>query len=105
MARYKKNGVILEAIRLEYRTLIQTPVGAMSAEAGDYLETIRNGEHVCQRIVPAWAFEAMHGGEAKGKSKSVFPKACSCPPKASDAAKLTVCEPHDGYPLEIKSHE
>lgn len=105
MPKYRQLPIEVEAIRLEYRTLIQTPEGAMSAEAGDYLETIRVGDNVHQRIVPAWVFEAGHLlDKGKGKKPNRF---IALPENGDQArvgyqiipAELVYTEPHDGYPL------
>lgn len=99
-----------EATRLAYRTLIQTPEGAMSGEAGDYLETIRIDDRVYQRIVPAWVYEASRKGK-KGQKETLptdIEKACerisqrllaAFPPE--EQTMVSSCEPHDGYPLTV----
>lgn len=90
MPRFKQKPFKVETIQLQYRTLIQTPEGAMSAEPGDYLETIRVEGKVHQRIVPQWVFNAGRMGYIKHNSKQ--------PEQAIEADKVYT-EPHDGYPL------
>lgn len=103
MPEYRQKAIRVEAIRLEYRILIQTPEGAMSAEAGDYLETIRVGGKVHQRIVPAWVFEASHERGSKEKHKSLTGSMLGdlmlAPLPNGTNPMVSVCEPHDGYPL------
>lgn len=124
MSKYRQKFIVVDAIRLEYRMLMQRPEGAMSAEPGDYLETIRIGECVYQRIVPAKVFEATHnseGGKHKGGKKvtgvcneqqafgsfteeeerirvdrinQILETAMTMP-----EVYASLGEPHDGYPL------
>lgn len=114
--KYRSRAIEVETIRLEYRTLIQTPKGAMSAEIGDYLETIRVNGKVHQRIVPAWLFEASQKNRRQRKTPLIFETAQSgslidvtsldskIPEHIPMPRVLTLdgkpCgEPHDGYPL------
>jgi hypothetical protein len=111
LAKYRQLSIETEAIRLEYRTLIQTPEGAMSAEAGDYLETLRVGDRVHQRIVPAWAFDASHGkcNRRKREQEDVVIGAITTEIDGRQIAQEVVRVldeglgmPHDGYPLTRK---
>lgn len=106
MAKYRQKAIEVDAVRLEHRMLLQRPEGALSAEPGDYLETIRIGAEIHQRIVPARVFEATHA--VKGKKVQEQEKPAGFSPEelgmvdrinSKLEAAMTCGEPHDGYPL------
>lgn len=60
MPKYRKKPVVIEAVQLTSRVVIQTLEGDMTGEAGDWLITGVKGEHYpCKPDVFAATYEAV----------------------------------------------
>lgn len=60
MAKYKKKGLKVDAVRLTGPRIVATPIGVLKGRVGDWLITLPGGKHT---IVPQEDFGAEYDPE------------------------------------------